>query len=90
MTESLTGYSNPALVARAKDAAAELADRLKYSENAHKQALYALHSEAADLFEAVKTGDCWCEFGTGNPNARMHSQACVNVGLFVQSLGFRK
>lgn len=36
-----------------------------------------LSMDARDILPRLKRGDCWCEVGVGNPNAKNHSQGCI-------------
>ena len=35
--------------------------------------------DLADVLEDLKTGDCWCQAGIGNPMITEHSKACLKL-----------
>lgn len=35
--------------------------------------------EMMSIFEDLKTGDCWCQVGIGNPMITEHSKACLKL-----------
>lgn len=42
--------------------------------------------ELLTIIAALKTGDCWCEMGIGNPMVRQHSSVCQSVQALLSSI----